>query len=719
MGRPNRFSTFLSASAAFLGAADLAWAQTSTQSETDAAEEVEEVEEIVVIAERGDDTRIDRRVYTLRDDPISQSSTMLDVLARLPSVTVAPSGAVRLLGSDKVTIQVDGQVVPGQSLDAILRSLAGSDIEKIEVVTNPSAQFSAQGEGGVINIVTKSRFRIGVSGSVQASGDSLGGHQFNASPTWSREAWSFGLRMGASRNKWSGDSERVREEFASGALTTDLSHWDGLSEGVYGGGVVTYRPNDRRRMSLNLFGVDFDSDHETTVARSNSDGPVFDQTLRNTGTFQHGRASFDLEQKGETDGEVLRFNATLSMFDNNDGTIVDVGYADGSPRQRYLTPDADSTRTANAKLDYERPLGEGQLLAFGGFVEQSDQDIDAALETVTGAPVAPDFFSPLDGAQTTNAAYGTYQFKAGNWTLLPGLRLEHYRREVRSPDGQSDKAEVDYFPSLHVRRSLADNLDLDLSYSRRISRPEFGQLSPAVRYSEAARGSSGNPDLAPTTTNAFEANLVFQDSARTYNVTFYDRISDGIISQISETRGDGVLITKPVNAGQSEQRGVQIIARAPVSQHWRYSVSANLLNRAFNVLQDGATVRRSELEYSGNAQLEYRDSNQSEAGADHFQFEVQFQGPQFYLQGERDDFVLANMTWRRRLTDRVSSVVTVQDVFDSRTNNNTLRTDTFYERSEGVFAGTVYRLALTYQFGSAQSAPPDAASGPSMGGGPP
>ena len=124
---------------------------------------------------------------------------LFGILARLPSVTVAPSGAVRLLGAENVVIQVDGQVVSSASLDAVLRSLSGSDIEKIEVITNPSAQFAANAGGGVINIITRQRFRLGLSGAVSASVDSLGAYQLNASPTWTRGAWSYGLRAGGRR----------------------------------------------------------------------------------------------------------------------------------------------------------------------------------------------------------------------------------------------------------------------------------------------------------------------------------------------------------------------------------------------------------------------------------------------------------------------------------------------------------------------------------------
>jgi hypothetical protein len=135
------------------------------------------------------------------------------------------------------------------------------------------------------------------------------------------------------------------------------------------------------------------------------------------------------------------------------------------------------------------------------------------------------------------------------------------------------------------------------------------------------------------------------------------------------------------------------------------------LNREFDAFSQGVLTRRSEVEHSGNAQVEYRDSNQSKAGADHVQLELQFQGPQYELQGERDEFITANFTWRRRLTDNVAAVFSVHDIFDSAPTLSELRTDDFVERTERRGVGTRVRLTLTYAFGGAQ--PQEQSGGPS------
>jgi hypothetical protein len=151
---------------------------------------------------------------------------------------------------------------------------------------------------------------------------------------------------------------------------------------------------------------------------------------------------------------------------------------------------------------------------------------------------------------------------------------------------------------------------------------------------------------------------------------------------------------------------LQALLRGPIGEHWRYSLSGNVLNREYDFLGNTGRVRREAVEYDGIAQLDYRDEDQEAAGANQYQFEVRFQGPRHGLQSERSEFVTANFTWRRRLTSRLFAVLNVQDIFDSADQVSEVTTDDYYERTEFESPGTRLRLALTYQFGSGPQRPP-------------
>jgi ferric enterobactin receptor len=689
----------LAASATLLAMGGQAAAQTPAPNAPAASEAEEEADEIVVLAP-ADEARIDRRTYTIRNDPAAQATDMVDVLGRIPSVSVAPSGEIRLLGGSDVNVQINGQPVPAGGVEQILRGLTGGEIERIEVITNPSGQFSSEGTGGIINIITRQRFDRGFGGALTTGLDSFGGYSANFSPNWTGERWTLSGRANYGLSPEESDLDRERRDLGSGAVTTERGHTESERENFGGNAQAIYRPDERRRITFSADSFTARPDQEQFIERADASGPVETQRVISDPLFSHHTVSLDFQQNGaENERELLKFNALMGLFENNSDSTVFLT-PEGGPTTSFATSSESQTEGVSAKLDYERPLDDEPFLTVGAAFEHRGQDNNSARQTLVGAPSPADYQSALEGIQQTGSGYATYQFETGDWTWLPSVRVESYRREIVSGGVEDDDVDVRTFPSLHVRRRLSSEMDIDLSYSSRIQRPSLGQLDPALRFFDANRASSGNPDLQPTTTDAYEANFNYQSGSRTFGITLYDRLRQDIASQFTETNSDGIIVTRPVNAGDSEQRGAQVILRGPLWTNWRYAASANFLNREFDVITSAGVDRRSEFEYSGNAQIEYRDPGQNEVNADFLQLDLQFQGPRFSLQGESDSFVSANFTWRRRLTRALSSVVTFQDMFDSADQLSEVTTDTYFERTEIDRAGQRVRLALTYQFGA-------------------
>lgn len=664
----------------------------------------------------GDQVRIDRRTYTLRDDPLAQSTNMLDVLGRIPSVSVAPSGAITLLGAGNVTIQINGQPVPDTNLEQVLRGLTGGEVERIEVITNPGAQYSAAASGGIINIITRQRVTGGLNGSVQAGVDTQGSYNAGISPSWSRGPWSLSGGMGLWGGQINQDFRRERSVFAPASTTLE----EGEQDIEYGGYYLSrltlgYRPTQRRRYSVALDHVRGGNDILRETDTTEGGVPLSAQSNLNMVDFYNDQINLEFQQDGAQPREVLKafgmFQAHGVDFDQLFGFEPVLGAA-----SQFRATQSVDLRNANARLEYERPFSEERFLTTGVSFDSSDQEIHTARETLLGPALPPDFTALLEGQQETIAAYGTFQFGVGHWTFQPGVRAENYRREVRSGGVEDDDVDTRYFPSVHIRRGLGDHIDLDLSYTSRIQRPGFNQLDPSLRFIDVNRALTGNPDLQPSLTDAYEANVTYQNAGRSFGITFYDRISDDIFSPFTETNGDGVIVTSTVNAGTSEQRGLQAILRGPLGERWRYSASVNLMERAFDFLDGGVISRRNEFEYDGTVSLDYRDPDQNAVGADQVQFEVRFQGPRHTLQSDLDEFAVANFTWRRKLADRLYGTLTAQDIFSSQSNVSEITTDTYFERTEISSAGARVRFALTYQFGSGPQRPPQDQPTP---GGPP
>ncbi len=714
MGISNRLKWLVPAWLA-LGATGVAYAQQTpppAEAEADAdAEEPALLEEqendedaIVVTARGGDQIRIDRRTYTLRDDATAQSTNMFDVLGRIPSVSVAPSGEITLLGASNVTIQINGQPVQGANLEQVLRGIPGGSVERIEVITNPSAQYSAAASGGIINIITRDRFDAGFNGTVQSSYDNLGGYHFGVAPTWSVGDWTFSGQAGFYGGESETDLTRQREILPAGPVTFEDGARDFEYDGWYASRLqASYLASERLRYTVGLDAGAFNFDNQQQSALSDTLGPLSTRAFRTLSEQQFNQLTFGMRLTGDQPREETRLDAALFSFEQHQETgyllTPSVGVASA-----YTTSSDRDNLGARVTLDIERPLEGERFLTYGASLDYSDLTLMNALSAISGVTPLP-YAARLDGIDQTLALYTTYQFATGDWTWLPGLRTEHNRREVVSGALETDEDDLRFFPSLHIRRALTPEINIDLSYTSRIQRPDVAQLDPALRFVEVDRAFSGNPNLDPTTTDAYEASFVYQKNGASFSVTFFDRISDDVFSQFTSVTPGGVIVTMPVNAGTSEQRGLQALLRGPLGERWRYSISGNILSREFDYLSGGLLQRREEFEYDGILQLDYRDPDQNAVGADQLQFEVRFQGPRHGLQTEIDEFVMANFTWRRRLTPRLNGVLTVTDIFGSVARNSEVTTDTYFERTEFGNEGTRVRLALTYQFGAGPQRP--------------
>lgn len=662
-----------------------------------AAKPPQETEEIVVLATRDVSVRIDRREYAVRDDAEAQSTDMFEILGRIPSVSVSPEGAISLLGASGVEVQINGQPAPEGSLEQILRGIPGSQVKRIEIITNPSAQFSSAASGGIINIVTKDRFEAGFAATVRGNLDSMGGGAIGIAPSWSSEkltlsGWAGFFGSGEDRAAYG-----VRNQLPGGPNQSKNGRNGFDYEGWYVGGNVSYKPTERRRINGALGFDQFDYRFHERLNWLSDTTPDALRTTANHSINDNSFATLELQQDGDTPQELTKASITVRRFTKSFSSEIFELYDGATTPNRYRNTQESDTDTLNLKFDAERPQDDERFLTWGLAVDFGVQTSQNDLALLSGSGPTP-YAAALEGEDRTIAAFATYQFGLGRWTILPGVRAEDYWRSVANAGVATEDNDLRAFPSLHVRRKLSDALNLDVSYTGRISRPSFDQLDPLVRF-YGDNASSGNPALQPTTIDAYEANLSYQKGKRTYSATFFDRISHDVVSTRRDLVG-GFLYTRPVNAGENEERGVELQARAPLGGRWSYVVSGNALQRSYDALQGGVFVRRSATQYGGNARLDYRDPDQDAIGADQVQLQVDVQGPSYDLQSKSYPLAVANFTWRRRLTESLVGVLSVNDVFASRKRTSKVSSADFYEKTTRDSPGARVRFTLTYQFGS-------------------
>jgi outer membrane receptor protein involved in Fe transport len=673
--------------------------------------------EILVVADPSQRTSIDRDTYVVRDTAEARTSNALDLLGRIPSVTVQADNSIRLLGTSGVTVLIDGRPSPNPN---ILRDLQGSEIARIEVVSNPSAQFSASGTGGVINIITRRNFLNGLRGSFSASASRYGGFDLRAAPSWSHDDWSMSGNFGWTRNDSISDSTRERLSLDPGSTAPDsfeTQHSRSRFEFVNGNGQVSYRPTPKRTITFQggLIGADGrTSGSSQIVTAADPDAPI-DQLVSTNFGYRAYNASLEYREEGSRQGEMLTTSIQQYRFDVDADTDVSTDFGTGSGLFRFRSD--FFTRARVFKLDYVRPLHGRQRLLLGGSVNDT-RNVNA-LEQSGDLPLGGNPFPPrsrIDGSTLEVASYASYQFPLLGGTVLAGFRIESRNYDFADPTLGEGPSNAHFFPSLHLERAIAPWLTATLSYSRRISWPGIQQLSPALRFSDSTTANGGNPALRPETTDAFEAKLRAQVARQTIALTLFNRRTDDLYSSLSTLTADGVLVSVPVNLGVRVDRGANLAAQGPMVRGLSYSINANLADRRIEQLDFGMRRLRQSANYSGNAQIDYRDGADGRRGADHVTLSAYYSGP--YDDGLRrfSPSFRASASWSHAISDRLSAVLTIDDIFGPAEFRSVSFSDTVVSRTTSFSDGPRYKLALTYTLGPPGQPAAPAPSAPSVPG---
>jgi ferric enterobactin receptor len=667
-------------------------------------------EEIVVRAQADQRTAIDRDTYTVRDTAEARSSNALDILGRIPALTVQPDNSIRLLGTTGVTVLVDGRPSPNPN---VLRDLQGLEIARIEVVSNPSAQFSASGTGGIINIITRRNALNGLRGSATVSAGRYGGREVRLAPTWTHGDWTVTGNLGWTRNGSVTESERERISLDPSSTAPDsVESVESRSrfEFVNGNAQISYRPTQKRTITFQGGGISAEartSSFSTLVSSANPLAPLFQDTTSDF-DYRAYNASLEYREEGSRPAELLTTSIQQYRFDPTSEVATDFGAGEFRFRSDAFT------RARIFKLDYVRPFDHGQRLLVGGSV--SDVHDFNLLEQSGDLPLGANPFPPasvIDGSTLEVASYVSYQRPLLGGTLLAGLRIESRDYDFADPSLGEGPSDAHLFPSMALERRLARWLTGNLSYSRRISWPAIQQLSPGLRFSDATTANAGNPALRPELTDAVEAKLRTEVARQTISLTIFNRRTDDLFSSLSTLTDDGVLVTQPVNVGQRNDLGISVAAQGPFVRGFTYSLNANLIDR--RIERDfGLLSEQRSTSYSATAQIDYRDGQDGRRGADRVTVTANYSGP--YDDGlvRRSSFFRAGASWSHAITDRLSSVLTVDDLFGPTEFRSSTVSDTALTRTTFHSDGPRYKLALTYSLGRPGQPQPPAPAGPSV-----
>ena len=656
-------------------------------------------------------TSIDRETFIVRDNAQARTSNGLDILGRIPGVTVQPDNSVRLLGTTGVTVLVDGRPSPNPN---VLRDLQGSEIARIEVVSNPSAQFSASGTGGIINIITRRDAAGGLRGSATASVGSYDSFEARVAPTWSGGKWTVTANLGVAQNGSRPETIRERTNLNPASPipdTLETQELEGRFRSANANTQISYRLSDKKTITLSGGLITAEARNLIDAELLITPGPGTPISQQTTNSFNYSGNNVALEYRAEGKRPAELLTASIQQF-----SFEPVSETLSNFNGRIFQSSTDTqARIRIFKLDYVRPLQPGWRLLVGGSLNDT---FDTSRSEQSGqlpfGGTLPATVALVEGSVLEAAAYASLQFPLFGGTILAGLRGENREYELNDPGLGTGTSAFHLFPSASFEKRLASWLTGNISYSRRIAWPQVPQLSPVLRFQDSTSAFVGNPDLRPELTDAFEARFRGEVARQTVSLTLFHRRTEDLFSTLSTLTPAGVLLSQPINVGERQDTGLAVAVQGTPLRGWSYNINANLIDRRIDQQGFGFSGSVQSSTYSATAQVDYRDGTDGKRGADRITLNTTFSGP--YDDGllKRASFFRASASWSHAITDRLTSVLTVDDIFGTE-NETTTFSNSVQTRTRTFSDGPRVKFALTYSFGrrgQQQGPQPQAPAGP-------
>ena len=678
---------------------------------------------------------IDRRVFHVERSLTATGGTAVDVMKNIPSVTVDVDGNVTLRNSSPQIF------VDGRPTILTLEQIPADNIERVELITNPSAKFDAATTGGIINVILKRNKRVGLNG-VASTGvgypDILNGNL-----TLNAREGKFNFFGSGSYNQSggesSGETERQNKE-------------NGVIDNYFNQNSVNTR---NRRFTSLRFGLDYFLDNRNTISFTQgsvkgkfSNNEVQDQEYLNS--------SKTLERYGDRSSEgrsgFRRYTSELNYSHKfpDAGKELTAGitynYGNGETNSdilnRYYNPDGTEASTparvrnegsnnndqVTFQVDFVNPLGENAKLEAGIRSYMNNyQNKFSTFSISNGTETLLPLSNNIEYRETVNAFYITYSNKIKTFSYQAGLRTELSEFDGKLIDKGQDfgyKMPDSFqhlfdglFPSLFLTKQLSDKEDLQLNYSRRIRRPNFWQLNPFVDINDPMNISQGNPQLRPEFTNSFELNYSKQYNNGSMLASVYYRNNQGDITRYSDTItaeqyqqlnnaaiDSNAILNTFINAQYTNRLGAEFTLQHRFSKSFDITPTINAEYQDVKAEVGDLNLSNDGINWEAKLIANYHITTADPSFFNNFSFQAigEYESPRIMPQGEQIPEYSVDLALRKEfLKDKRASVTfSINDVFWTDRDGAIYDTDNFYQESYRRNIRS-FRLNFTYRFGNA------------------
>lgn len=677
-------------------------------------EEAQQLDDVVLETEAAAvETRFDRRIYRGGRDIEAVGGTALDQLETIPSIETDFEGNVSLRGSENVQVLINGRpsALLSGGTDA-LEAIPADNIERVEVITNPSARYSAQGDAGVINIVLKRNRAVGFNGNVSARTGLPDDHRLSTNLNFvtNNANWftSFGFRYRdrpSERNRfqrfesadtsfvYTQNQERSRQELR-GDLRVGAEVFLGERHTITPSVFLRYRDRNNRS---DTFYNDFDL--AGNLLRETAREDIEDDSRTN---FEFDLAyEFDI---GGSDNQKLTADFKFDFQPEQEASdLREFSLTTGEDIAIQRTDNSEQITSFLFNTDYIRGLGNLAEMELG--IRSSGRWFDnryRAEEQRDGETVPLiGFNEDFTYSQNINAAYAILSGQFGRFSVQGGLRLEQTQINTElTESGESNSQNyLNLFPSIFTNYEFNDRNTLQLSYSRRLSRPGFRNLLPFSNLRDSRDIFTGNPNLSPVFTNSYELSYLTLWNSGSVSTSIYHRQSEGVVERISELDNDGVTRRFPINLSTRTSWGTELAVSQRLFSNLRLRGSANYRWSDTSGDFQGQSFQRESTVFFARMRLQWRITRTL-----NFQTSYFYSGPRSTTQGSRTASYGVNSGMSLDMFDRRATLsISGRDLLNTRGSTRIIDEPNFYSEDRSRWSTQSVRVNFIWRFNSLRS----------------
>ncbi len=669
--------------------------------------------EVAVVGQKSTYTQsIDKKVFTVGNDLTSSSGSVSDLMQNIPSLQVDMEGNVSLRGSENIQILVNGKpsAMMGKNRAMVLQQLPANSIERIEIITNPSAKYKPDGTAGIINLILKKERNEGVNGTL--TGNVGNENRYNSSVVLNYNTGginifgSYGIRLDH-RDRFSKDNRTKTD-----SLTGDKSYLFQSTESKarpvsnIGQTGIEWEINDKNSLEAS---VNFN--HMAFVRKETTYNKNSGNNHQPTDSYDRYRYDMEYEKELEMAAKYTRKIGKNQEFSIDFTHNAQREQEDNKYTNTYLVPvkpdSKDNTliwqaNTQNIlRTNYVRPMpGKDGQLELGYELETNKVDMNFKVENLVGQTWMQDKGRSNQFLlnQNIHAFYVTDKQTFGKFGVMGGLRSEQslLNSHLVTIDSVVPNNYFSLYPTLHTSYSFDENNQLQLNYSKRINRPEGDDLNPFPEYRDRYNISAGNPKLRPEQIHSIETGYLYHKGANTISATIYYRYAYNRMTEITRFVTDSVLLTTKENLASSSATGIEGI----MSRSFGSFAIVNLNINGYMSKLDASNLGYVGLKtsFSWNTTL---NTNFNINKLLMLQVNLRYVSTVQTAQGERQPNFIVNSGVRSEVFKRKASLMfTVSDLFDSFRSRTIINTTDLFREMESRRSARIFYFGFVYHFGS-------------------